>query len=107
MENVSKRSASLSASQTIAMNQKSQEMKEQGIDVINLSVGEPDFPSPDHIKAAAKQAIDDNYSFYAPVPGYLDFRKAICAKFKNENNLEYTPQLSTRAMKLLSPPLIG
>ncbi len=91
MENVSKRLASLSASQTIAMNQKSRELKEQGLDIINLSVGEPDFPTPDHIKAAAKQAIDDNYSFYAPVPGYPDLRKAICKKFKNENNLEYTP----------------
>lgn len=91
MENVSKRLASLSSSQTIAMNQKSREMKDQGIDVINLSVGEPDFPTPDHIKTAAKKAIDDNYSFYAPVPGYPDLRKAICTKFKKENNLEYTP----------------
>jgi aspartate aminotransferase len=92
MENVSKRLASLSASQTIAMNQKSREMKDQGYDIINLSVGEPDFPTPDHIKAAAKKAIDDNYSFYAPVPGYPDLRKAICRKFKEENNLEYSPE---------------
>ncbi len=91
MENVSKRLASLSASQTIAMNQKSREMKDQGMDIINLSVGEPDFPTPDHIKTAAKKAIDDNYSFYAPVPGYPDLRKAICRKFKDENHLEYTP----------------
>ncbi len=91
MENVSKRLASLSASQTIAMNQKSREMKDQGLDIINLSVGEPDFPTPDHIKTAAKKAIDDNYSFYAPVPGYPDLRKAICRKFKDENHLEYTP----------------
>ncbi len=110
MENVSKRLASLSSSQTIAMNQKSREMKEQGIDVINLSVGEPDFPSPDHIKAAAKQAIDDNYSFYAPVPGYADFRKAICTKFKNENNLEYTPDqivVSTGAKHSIANVLIS
>ncbi len=92
MENVSKRLASLSASQTIAMNQKSREMKDKGLDIINLSVGEPDFPTPDHIKTAAKKAIDDNYSFYAPVPGYPDLRKAICKKFKDENNLEYTPE---------------
>ncbi len=92
MENVSKRLASLSASQTIAMNQKSREMKDRGLDIINLSVGEPDFPTPDHIKTAAKKAIDDNYSFYAPVPGYPDLRKAICKKFKDENHLEYTPE---------------
>ena len=91
MEKVSKRLASLSASATIAMNQKSREMKEKGVDVINLSVGEPDFPTPDHIKLAAKKAIDDNFSFYAPVPGYPELRKAIVKKFKDENNLEYTP----------------
>lgn len=91
MEKVSKRLASLSPSATIAMNQKSREMKDKGIDVVNLSVGEPDFPTPDHIKQAAKKAIDDNYSFYAPVPGYPDLRQAIVNKFKRENNLEYTP----------------
>ena len=90
MEKVSKRLASLSPSATIAMNQKSREMKDQGVDVVNLSVGEPDFPTPDHIKAAAKQAIDDNYSFYAPVPGYPDLRKAISDKFKRENGLSYS-----------------
>ena len=74
------------------MNQKSREMKDKGLDIINLSVGEPDFPTPDHIKAAAKKAIDDNYSFYAPVPGYPDLRKAICRKFKEENHLEYTAE---------------
>ena len=71
------------------MSQKSSEMKAQGIDVINLSVGEPDFNTPDHIKAAAKKAIDDNYSRYSPVPGYPDLRKAIVDKLKNENGLEY------------------
>ncbi len=90
MENVSKRLASLSPSATIAMNQKSQEMKLNGIDVVNLSVGEPDFPTPDNVKAAAKKAIDDNFSFYAPVPGYPELRKAIVSKFKRENNLDYT-----------------
>lgn len=91
MENVSKRLASLSPSATIAMNQKSTEMKNNGIDVVNLSVGEPDFPTPDNIKAAAKKAIDDNFSFYAPVPGYPELRTAIVDKFKRENNLNYSP----------------
>ena len=73
------------------MSQKSSEMKAQGIDVINLSVGEPDFNTPDGIKASAKQAIDDNYSKYSPVPGYPGLRQAIAAKLKNENGLDYTP----------------
>ena len=71
------------------MSQKSSEMKAQGIDVINMSVGEPDFNTPDHIKNAAKEAVDNNYSRYSPVPGYADLRKAIAAKLKRENNLEY------------------
>ena len=79
----------LAPSATLAMSQKSSEMKAKGIDVINLSVGEPDFNTPDHIKAAAKKAIDDNYSRYSPVPGYPDLRKAIVDKLKNENGLEY------------------
>ena len=92
MNQVSERLASLSPSQTLAMSQKSNELKAQGIDVINLSVGEPDFHTPDHIKAAAKQAIDDNFSFYSPVPGYMDLRKAICGKLKNENGLDFAPE---------------
>ncbi|MCB8999548.1 MAG: pyridoxal phosphate-dependent aminotransferase [Bacteroidales bacterium] len=88
---VSKRLNSLSESQTIAMNQKSNAMKAQGIDIINLSVGEPDFPTPDHIKQAAKDAIDANFSFYAPVTGYPDLKKAIVKKFKEENNLDFEP----------------
>ena len=72
------------------MSQKSGEMKAQGIDVINMSVGEPDFNTPDHIKEAAKKAIDDNWSRYSPVPGYADLREAIVAKLKNENGLDYT-----------------
>ena len=72
------------------MSQKSSEMKAQGIDVINMSVGEPDFNTPDQIKQAAKQAIDDNYSRYSPVPGYPELRKAIVNKLKNENQLDYT-----------------
>lgn len=71
------------------MSQKSNEMKANGIDVINMSVGEPDFNTPDHIKEAAKKAVDDNFSRYSPVPGYVDLRKAIVEKLKNENQLEY------------------
>ena len=79
----------LSPSATLAMSQKSNEMKANGVDVINMSVGEPDFNTPDHIKEAAKKAIDDNFSRYSPVPGYVDLRKAIVEKLKNENQLEY------------------
>ena len=79
----------LSPSATLAMSQKSNEMKANGIDVINMSVGEPDFNTPDHIKEAAKKAIDDNFSRYSPVPGYVDLRKAIVEKRRNENHLEY------------------
>jgi aspartate transaminase len=71
------------------MSQKSGEMKAQGIDVINLSVGEPDFNTPDHIKDAAKKAVDENYSRYSPVPGYPELRKAIVDKLQKENDLEY------------------
>lgn len=91
MEHISKRVQSLSVSQTLAMAQKSREMKEQGIDVISLSLGEPDFNTPDDIKEAAKKAIDDNYSFYPPVPGYTDLRVAIAEKFRTENSLNYSP----------------
>lgn len=92
MNQVSARLAALSPSETLAMSQKSNELKAQGIDVINLSVGEPDFTTPDHIKQAAKKAIDDNFSFYSPVPGYLALRNAIVAKLKNENGLDYKPE---------------
>lgn len=81
----------LAPSATLAMSQKSAELKAQGIDVINLSVGEPDFNTPDHIKEAAKTAVDENWSRYSPVPGYLDLRQAICDKLKSENGLEYQP----------------
>lgn len=90
MTQVSDRLARLSPSETLAMSQKSNELKAQGIDVINLSVGEPDFYTPEHIKEAAKKAVDDNFSFYSPVPGYLDLRKAIVEKLKKENDLDYT-----------------
>lgn len=91
MHTISTRVASLAASQTLAMSQKSAELKAQGIDVINLSVGEPDFPTPAHIKAAAKAAIDDNYTFYTPVPGYMSLRKAIADKLTRENGLAFEP----------------
>ena len=90
MAQLSDRLNRLAPSATLAMSQKSSEMKAQGIDVINMSVGEPDFNTPDNIKQAAKKAIDENYSRYSPVPGYPDLRKAIVAKLKNENGLEYT-----------------
>ena len=83
---------SLAASQTLAMSQKSAELKAQGVDVINLSVGEPDFNTPDHIKAAAIKAIEENYSFYSPVPGYLSLRKAIAEKLSRENGLTFAPE---------------
>ena len=86
----SERLRRLSPSETLAMSQKSSELKAQGIDVINLSVGEPDFNTPAHIKEAAKKAIDENYSKYSPVPGYPALQNAIVAKLKNENGLEYT-----------------
>ena len=83
MSQVSDRLASLSPSATLAMSQKSGELKAQGVDVINLSVGEPDFNTPDHIKEAAKKAIDENYSRYSPVAGYPALREAIVNKLKN------------------------
>ena len=89
---VSDRLALLSPSETLAMSQKSNELKAQGFDVINLSVGEPDFNTPDHIKEAAKQAVDNNFSFYSPVPGFPGLRNAICAKLKAENGLDYKPE---------------
>lgn len=92
MIQISERIQSLSQSQTLAMSQKSNELKAKGIDVINLSVGEPDFPTPEHIKDAAKEAIDENFTFYTPVPGYLSLRKAIAEKLKRENGLDYAPE---------------
>ncbi len=92
MQQISNRVQALAPSQTLAMSQKSQELKAQGVDVINLSVGEPDFNTPEHIKEAAKKAIDDNFSFYTPVPGYMSLRKAISAKLKNENAIDFAPE---------------
>lgn len=92
MDRISQRVAGLAPSATLAMSQKSQELRNAGVDVINLSVGEPDFNTPGHIKAAAKQAVDDNYSFYSPVPGYMSLRKAISAKLSRENGVEFAPE---------------
>jgi aspartate aminotransferase len=91
MEYLSDRIKSLSVSQTIAMAQKSSELKAKGIDIISLSLGEPDFNTPDYIKEAAKKAIDDNYSKYPPVPGYQDLREEISKKFRRENGIGYSP----------------
>lgn len=91
MYNLSDRLNRLSPSATLAMSQKSSEMKAQGIDVINLSVGEPDFNTPDHIKKAAIKAVEENWSRYSPVPGYPELKKAIVDKLKNENGLDYAP----------------
>jgi aspartate aminotransferase len=91
MEYLSDRVKSLSVSQTLAMAQKSRELKAKGIDIISLSLGEPDFNTPDYVKEAAKKAIDDNYSKYPPVPGYTDLREAISKKFKDENGINYSP----------------
>lgn len=89
MNELSARLSRLAPSATLAMSQRSNELKASGVDVVNLSVGEPDFNTPDHIKEAAKKAIDDNYSRYSPVPGYPVLREAIVEKLKRENNLEY------------------
>ena len=89
MNQLSDRLDRLAPSATLAMSQKSSEMRAQGVDVINMSVGEPDFNTPEFIKEAGKKAIDDNYSKYSPVPGYLALRQAISEKLKNENGLDY------------------
>ena len=104
MEFLSQRVNSLAVSQTLAMSQKSTELRAQGVDVINLSVGEPDFHTPQHIKDAAARAIDENFTFYSPVPGYLSLRKAICEKLRKENGLTFVPEqivVSTGAKQAL------
>ncbi|MDE6295710.1 MAG: pyridoxal phosphate-dependent aminotransferase [Muribaculaceae bacterium] len=92
MSIISNRVESLAASATLAMSQKSAELKAAGVDVINMSVGEPDFDTPEHIKEAAKRAIDENYSRYTPVPGYMSLRKAVCEKLRRENGIEFAPE---------------
>ena len=91
MEKVAARISAMAPSATMAMNQATRELKAKGVDVINLSVGEPDFFTPDHIKTAAKDAIDNNKSFYPPAAGIPELRKAVSEKFKRENNLDYNP----------------
>lgn len=91
MIQISERVASLSPSATLAMSQKSAQLRASGVDVINMSVGEPDFDTPAHIKEAAKRAIDENYSRYTPVAGYLSLREAVSAKLRSENGLEFDP----------------
>ena len=91
MNTLSERLNRLAPSATLAMSQRSSELKAQGVDVINMSVGEPDFNTPEHIKEAAIQAVRDNYSRYSPVPGYPELKKAIVEKLKRENGLEYAP----------------
>jgi aspartate aminotransferase len=91
MSFLSKRVEKLQESETLAMARLGNELKEKGIDVINMSLGEPDFYTPDFIKSAAKNAIDQNFSFYTPVPGYKDLQEAIALKFKRDNNLTFKP----------------
>jgi len=91
MEYLSERIKAMAASATLAMAQKSRELKAKGLDIISLSLGEPDFNTPGYIKEAAKKAIDDNYSKYPPVPGYNDLREAISRKFREENGINYSP----------------
>lgn len=88
---LSRRVTSLAESQTIGMSKLSRELSAKGIDIVNLSLGEPDFVTPQHIREAAKKAIDDGYTFYPPISGYAELRKAVSAKFKRENNLDYNP----------------
>ena len=107
---LSNRVIELEESATLAMAQKSRALKEQGIDIISLSLGEPDFMVPDFIKTAAKKAIDDNYSKYTPVPGYLDLREAVALKFKRDNGLIYSPNqivVSTGAKQSLINVLLA
>ena len=91
MNPLSDRINNLAVSQTLAMAALARELKAQGKDIISLSLGEPDFNTPEFIKEAAKKAIDENYSTYTPVEGYLELKEAICKKFKRDNNLEYKP----------------
>ena len=96
--------------ETLKMAKLGRELRAKGIDVIDLSLGEPDFDTPQHIKDAAKKAIDDNWSHYTPVPGYLDLREAICTKFKRDNNLEYKPEnivVSTGAKQSLANAILA
>jgi aspartate aminotransferase len=114
MDTISERINNLSESETLAMARLSRQLKEKGFDVISLSLGEPDFNTPDHIKQAAKDAIDQNVTFYPPVNGFPQLREAICKKFKRENNLDFKPEnilvstgakqsIANAVMSLLNP----
>lgn len=92
MDILSNRIQCMGESETLAMTAKARELKAQGKDVISLSIGEPDFPTPDTVKEAAKEAIDNNFTHYPPVPGYADLREAICAKFQRDNGLSFKPE---------------
>ena len=92
MEILSNRILNMAESETLAMTAKARELKAQGKDVISLSIGEPDFNTPECVKEAAKKAIDDNFTHYPPVPGYPDLKEAICTKMKRDNNLEFKPE---------------
>lgn len=110
MNILSERIHRLAESETLAMTRRSRELKEQGFDVINLSIGQPDFNTPDYIKEAAREALDQNYTFYPPVSGYPDLRKAICRKLKRDNNLDYTPDqvvVSTGAKQALANTMLS
>src|SRR6476646_1486675 len=96
--------------ETLKMAKLGRELRAKGIDVIDLSLGEPDFDTPEHIKEAAKKAVDDNYSHYTPVAGYPDLREAVCAKFKRDNNLDYKPEnfvVSTGAKQSLANAILA
>ena len=99
MEILSNRILNMAESETLAMTAKARELKAQGKDVISLSIGEPDFNTPEVVKEAAKKAIDDNFTHYPPVPGYADLKEAICTKLMRDNGLEYNPSR-------LSSPLV-
>ncbi|MBX0291949.1 pyridoxal phosphate-dependent aminotransferase [Hymenobacter sp. HSC-4F20] len=107
---LSDRINAMQESQTIAMAKKARELAAQGVDVISLSFGEPDFQTPQYIKDAAKKALDDGFTFYTPVPGYPDLRQAICDKFKRDNNLDYKPEnivVSTGAKQSLANAVLS
>ncbi|MFA6950639.1 MAG: pyridoxal phosphate-dependent aminotransferase [Lentimicrobiaceae bacterium] len=107
---LSERINRLSESETLAMTRKCRELKETGIDVINLSIGQPDFNTPEYIKEAARKALEQNFTFYTPVSGYLDLRKAVCLKLKRDNNLDYTPDqvvISTGAKQALANTILS
>lgn len=107
---LSERILNMSESETIAMSRRSRELKAQGIDVVNLSLGEPDFPTPDFIKDAAKAAIDNNFSYYPPVAGYMDLREAVAKKFERDNSLHYKPEqiiISTGAKQCIANAILS